>query len=78
MIVETYSEGPWEESIALAASEGRLAAPSAGEVKASVVVKVSEVQVSPVPSTPLLRLTLVDGGLAGASVGRGVVPGSTL
>lgn len=74
IIVYTYSEGPWEESITLAAAERRLAAPSAGEVKSSVVVEVSEVQVSPVPATPLLRLALVNGGLAGASEDRSVVP----
>jgi hypothetical protein len=74
IIVCTYSEGPWEKGITLAAAERRLAAPSAGEVKSSVVVEVSEVQVSPVPATPLLRLALVNGGLAGASEDRSVVP----
>ncbi|KFY59023.1 hypothetical protein V496_05845 [Pseudogymnoascus sp. VKM F-4515 (FW-2607)] len=74
LLVATYAEGPWEESVTLAAAEGRLAAPSAGEVKASVVVEGSEVQVTPVESTVLVRLALVDGGLAGAREDRSVVP----
>ncbi|KFY88134.1 hypothetical protein V500_06541 [Pseudogymnoascus sp. VKM F-4518 (FW-2643)] len=73
-LVATYAEGPWEESVTPAATEGRLAAPSAGEVKSCVVIERSEVQVSPVEPTPLLRLTLVDGGLAGAREDRSVVP----
>ncbi|KFY42645.1 hypothetical protein V494_02314 [Pseudogymnoascus sp. VKM F-4513 (FW-928)] len=73
-LVAVGGAGPWEESITLAATEGRLAAPSTGEVKASVVIEGSEVQVSPGESTPLVRLALVDGGLAGAVENRSVVP----
>ncbi|KFZ03000.1 hypothetical protein V501_09435 [Pseudogymnoascus sp. VKM F-4519 (FW-2642)] len=73
-LVAVGGAGPWEEGITLAATEGGLAVPSAGEVKASVVVERSEVQVSPGEARPLVRLTLVDGGLAWAREDRSVVP----